>query len=46
MTGVENLLIFRSGRHDLYRGDNFTKFIDRKSHRGAFHGTLGQGALI
>ena len=36
MTGVEQLLIYWWGGIIWDRGGNCSKFIDRRSHRGAF----------
>ena len=44
MTGVENLLFIDWGGGMIWdRDDNFSKFIDRRSHRGASHRVLGLG---
>ena len=37
MTGVENLLFIDWGGMIWDQGDNASKFIDRRSHRGASH---------
>ena len=46
MTGVENLVIYWLGRHNLRRGRKFQQIYQPGSHRGASHqGTCCTGCF-
>ena len=45
MTEVKNFFIYWPGKHNLDRGDNFSKFINQRTHRGASHRGTWTGCI-